>query len=345
MSEKEEHIRRSSFFIELEDRAVKCTLCPHECVIKEGKVGVCGVRGNIDGELYSLNYGRLIAIHNDPIEKKPLFHFLPSSKSLSIATVGCNFFCINCQNYSISQVRLEGVDDRIFGDYYPPEQIIDIAKRNGSQSISYTYTEPTIFSEYALDVMRLIKDRGERIYNVFVTNGYMSDRLIDSLSGFLDAANIDLKSFSDEFYKRVCKARLSPVLNTIKRFYSLGIHIEITTLLIPSMNDSESELKQIAEFISSVSPDIPWHISRYHPDYKLNLPPTPVEKIDQAREIGQKVGLKYVYAGNVWGDEGENTYCPGCKRLLVKREGFFVEENNIVDSKCRFCGYKIYGKF
>ncbi len=334
-----------SVFYEKSNGGLICTLCPHKCIIKEGRVGVCGVRGNINGELVALNYGRLVAIYNDPIEKKPLFHFLPSSKSLSIATIGCNLFCLNCQNYSISQIRVDSINERISGDYYTPQEIVDIALKNGSESISYTYTEPTIFADYALDVMRVSKEKKINLCHVFVTNGYMSDALIDKLKGNLDAANIDLKSFSDDFYKRNCKASLKPVLNTIKRFFELSIHIEITTLLIPTLNDSDEELSRIAEFIASVSPDIPWHISRYHPDYKLNIPPTPVESIERAREIGLKAGLKYVYSGNVWGDKGESTFCTECKRLLIKRVGFSVIENNIKNSECKFCNTKIYGRF
>ncbi len=334
-----------SEFYNKDGEYLRCTLCPHHCVIKEGKIGLCGVRGNIDGRLVALNYGKLIAVHNDPIEKKPLFHFLPSSKSLSIATSGCNLFCLNCQNYSISQMRVDSTREIIPGDLYSPEDIVNIALKNGSESISYTYTEPTIFADYAIDIMRITKERKTNLYNVFITNGFMSDALIDKLNGILDAANIDLKSFSDEFYKKNCKARLEPVLNTIRRFYESGIHIEITTLLIPTLNDSDEELNKISEFIASISPDIPWHISRYHPDYKLNLPPTPLKSIEKARDIGLKEGLKYVYSGNVWGDEGENTFCPSCKRLLIRRYGFSVDENNVLNSSCRFCGAHIYGRF
>ncbi len=334
-----------SIFYKEENEKIRCTLCPHSCLIREGDVGVCGVRGNVKGELIALNYGKLVAVHNDPIEKKPLFHFLPGSSSLSIATMGCNLFCLNCQNYSISQLRAESANDKIYGEYYSPEDIADIALKNGSQSISYTYTEPTIFSDYALDIMRLSRNRGINLSHIFVTNGYMSDALIDSLTGLLDAANIDLKSYSDEFYKKNCGAGLGPVLNTIKRFYKLGIHVEITTLLIPTLNDSDKELRQIAEFIASVNPDIPWHISRYHPDYKLDISPTPAGSIERAREIGIKAGLKFVYSGNIWGDEGENTFCPNCKKLLVKRIGFSVLENNVKASSCKFCKTKIYGRF
>ncbi len=330
----------SSFSL-MNEGVIECTLCPRRCRINDRRVGVCGVRGVKNGNLIALNYGRLIAIHNDPIEKKPLFHFLPGSKSLSIATIGCNLFCQNCQNYSISQQRLSGIDEAIFGDYYSPEEIIEIARKNNSKSISYTYTEPTIFAEYAFDIIKNSKD----LKHVFVTNGYMSDELIDKLLKNLNAANIDLKSFSDEFYKKVCKARLNPVLNTIKRFFEAGIHIEITTLLIPNLNDSEDELKKVAEFLSSISPDIPWHISRYHPDYKLNLPSTPLEKIERAREIGIGAGLRYVYSGNVWGDEGENTFCYNCKRMIVEREGFTVRRYEIVNGKCRYCNTSIYGLF
>ncbi len=242
-------------------------------------------------------------------------------------------------------MRAATTNDKIYGDYYSPDEIIDITQKNRSDSISYTYTEPTIFADYALDIMREIKRKGLNIKNVFVTNGFMSDELIDKLNGLLDAANIDLKSFSDDFYKKICKGRLEPVLNTIRRFFELGIHIEITTLLIPTLNDSEEELRSIAEFISSISPNIPWHISRYHTDYQMNLPPTPVGSIRRGREIGLKAGLRFVYTGNLWGDEGENTFCPDCKKPLIRRIGFDVVEDNIKNSSCSFCGYRIYGVF
>ncbi|MCX7944627.1 MAG: AmmeMemoRadiSam system radical SAM enzyme [Deltaproteobacteria bacterium] len=233
----------------------------------------------------------------------------------------------------------------MYGEYYSPKDIVDIAIKNHSESISYTYTEPTVFADYAIDVIEQSKEMKSQLYHVFVTNGYMSDELISRLEGLLDAANIDLKSFSDEFYKKVCKARLAPVLNTIKQFFNMNIHIEITTLLIPTLNDSDEELEKIAEFIASISPDIPWHISRYHPDYKLDISSTPTESISRAREIGRKSGLKFVYSGNIWGDEGENTYCPNCNKLLIRRVGFSVIENNISNSCCKFCNAKVYGRF
>lgn len=335
-----ERVYKSNFCEPLED-SLRCTLCPHNCLIREGRVGVCGVRGNIGGELIALNYGRLVAIHNDPIEKKPLFHFYPMSRSLSIATIGCNLFCLNCQNYSISQVRLDSPHKRCAGDYYRPEDILQMARSNGCLSISYTYAEPTIFSEFALDIM----DIESEIRHVFVTNGYMSDRLIDRLIKRLDAANIDLKSFSEDFYRRVCKGGVVPVLNTIKRFFEAGIHIEVTTLLIPTLNDSEDELREIASFLASISPEIPWHVSRYHPDYKLDLPPTPSISIRKARELGYSCGLKYVYSGNLWDEEGENTYCFQCKNLLIKREGFYVKRCEIINGGCKHCGTPVYGRF
>ena len=277
---------------------IQCEVCNHQCLILPGRRGICGVRENQDGKLYALNYGKVIAAHIDPIEKKPLYHFLPGTFSYSIATVGCNFKCLHCQNADISQYTKEWGGE-IIGDELLPEQVVKNAIKYNCPSISYTYTEPTIFLEYALDTMKLANQKG--LKNVWVTNGYMSDKTLKLIKPYLDAANVDLKSFSDEFYKRVCGARLQPVLDNLIKIKKAGIHLEVTTLIIPGENDSEKELKQIAEFIvEKLGADTPWHVSRFFPAYKMNnLPPTPVEKIYQAVEIGKKTGIKYVYAGNV----------------------------------------------
>jgi len=277
---------------------IQCEVCNHQCLIFPGGRGICGVRENQDGKLYALNYGKVIAAHIDPIEKKPLYHFLPGTFSYSIATVGCNFKCLHCQNADISQYTKEWGGE-IIGDELLPEQVVKNAIKYNCPSISYTYTEPTIFLEYALDTMKLANQKG--LKNVWVTNGYMSDKTLKLIKPYLDAANVDLKSFSDEFYKRVCGARLQPVLDNLIKIKKAGIHLEVTTLIIPNENDSEKELKQIAEFIvEKLGADTPWHVSRFFPAYKMNnLPPTPVEKIYQAVEIGKKTGIKYVYAGNV----------------------------------------------
>ncbi len=318
---------------------VRCLLCRHRCVISEGKRGICGVRENRGGKLYSLVYGKLIAYHVDPIEKKPLFHFLPGTYSYSIATVGCNFSCLHCQNWEISQ--LPKGDKHIPGKEISPEDVVEEAKLTNCRSISYTYTEPTIFYEFAFDAAKLAHK--ENIKNVFVTNGYINDEPLEEISKYLDAANIDLKGFNRDFYRKVCGADLDEVLDSIKLYKKLGIWIEITTLIIPKYNDNEDELREIAEFIKNeLGKDVPWHVTRFHPDYKLtDVSPTPVETLRRARDIGYDVGLRYVYEGNVF--EGENTYCYNCKELLIERRGFDVLKYNIKDGKCPKCGSKIAG--
>ena len=335
-------LKEAMFYEKLEDKLVNCNLCSHRCrKIADSKRGICGVRENRGGKLYSLVYGRVVARSVDPIEKKPLFQFLPGSMSYSIATVGCNFRCGNCQNFDISQLPKER--KVIVGQETSPEDIVSAAKRNNCKSIAYTYSEPTIFFEYALDVAKLAKKEG--LKNVFVTNGYITQEALREIAPYLDAANIDLKSFSDDFYKNNCGARLKPVLDSIKLYKSLGIWTEITTLIIPTLNDSEDELQKIAEFIKEeVGEDTPWHITQFHSMYKLpDLPRTPVETLRKARQIGLEAGLRYVYEGNVPGETGENTYCHNCKKTLIQRFGYSIQENKIKDSKCTYCGAKIDG--
>jgi len=274
----------------------------------------------------------------DPMEKKPLYHFLPGTLSYSIATPGCNFRCSFCQNWQISQPDLNTAFDRL--PYTEPEEIVRKAVSGGAHSISYTYTEPTIFMEYALDCARLAKEKGLR--NVFVTNGYQTPEAVKEMKGLIDAANVDLKAFSDDFYKSRCKARLQPVLDAIKCMVEAGIHIEVTTLVIPGLNDSEEQLKGIAHFLASLSKDLPWHISRFHPDYKeLSLPPTPLETLRRAASYGKEAGLRYIYLGNVLTDEGQNTYCPSCGAVLIERRGFGWTVLNLKEPKCPLCGYEI----
>ncbi|MEA2016363.1 MAG: AmmeMemoRadiSam system radical SAM enzyme [Actinomycetota bacterium] len=320
---------------------IRCDLCNHRCVIRNGEKGFCYVRQNIDGVLYSLVYSKIIAENSDPIEKKPLFHFMPGTSSLSVATMGCNFRCFYCQNYGISQAPSDF--DRIKGREVTPEELVEHALANGDKSISYTYTEPTIFFEYAYDTARLASRKG--LKNIFVTNGFMTTESLEMIEPYLDAANVDLKSFSNDTYKEKMGGRLKPVLNNIILMKKMGIWIEVTTLVIPTINDSDSELKQIADFIAGVDKDIPWHISAYYPSYKSSIPPTTLEKIKEAIEIGKKAGLKYIYGGNIHGSSFENTYCPECGRILIKREGFYVSDNNLKNGACPYCGEKIGGNF
>ncbi len=326
----------------LEGRAVRCNLCSHRCTIGEGGRGICGVRENRGGVLYSLVYGKALAAHVDPIEKKPFYHYLPGTLSFSIGTAGCNFRCRFCQNWQISQNANQYTE--MPGEDLPPEEVIRSAKENNCRSIAYTYTEPTVFFEYAYDTS--VSAKNEDIANLYVTNGYMTEEMLKTYDGFLDAANVDLKSLSDRFYKDVCGAHLDPVLGSLKLMKKMGIWIEVTTLVIPSLNDSIEELTQIAEFIKDeVGAETPWHISRFYPHYKMkHLPQTDVEIIHKAREIGLDTGLRYVYAGNIPGDIGENTYCYNCGGLLIRRYGFKVDDNRIIDSKCPDCGVKIDGR-
>ncbi|HNS05769.1 MAG TPA: AmmeMemoRadiSam system radical SAM enzyme [Candidatus Saccharicenans sp.] len=327
----------------LEGQRIQCRLCAHRCLLNAGQFGICGVRQNVEGTLYTYVYEEVIAAHIDPIEKKPLFHFLPGSLALSIATVGCNFQCPFCQNWEISQMRMSSGGEGLRSSYLSVAEVVRQAKLNRCASISYTYTEPTIFFEYAYDVARLA--RGEGIKNNFVTNGFMTAEALETIKPYLDAANVDLKFFREEKYKKVCKARLQPVLDSIKKMKELNIWVEVTTLIIPGENDSREELQEMARFLASVDPDIPWHLSRFHPDYKyLNSEPTPVATLLLARDIGREAGLNYIYLGNVWG-EGENTICPGCGALLIEREGFTVRKNRIKAGRCPDCGRLIAGVF
>ncbi|MDI6791116.1 MAG: AmmeMemoRadiSam system radical SAM enzyme [Thermodesulfobacteriota bacterium] len=334
-------MKKAMFYVKEEEQKVRCTLCNHHCLIMPGKHGICGVRENRDGVLYSLVYGQVIARHIDPIEKKPFFHFHPGSKSYSIATVGCNFHCLFCQNYEISQMPKE--EKGIAGEPFPPEEVVAAAGKLKCQSISYTYTEPTIFFEYAYDSARLANDRG--IKNVFVSNGYMGQEAIKTIQPYLHAANIDLKSYSEKFYKEICGARLKPVLENLTLMKKLGIWVEVTTLIIPTLNDSEKELQEIAGFIrTELGPETPWHVSRFHPMYRLTrVPSTPVQTVLKAREIGLKAGLYYVYSGNIPGQGGENTYCHKCGTLLIERLGFIILQYNVNNGKCPKCHAVVHG--
>lgn len=318
---------------------VSCFLCSHHCRISNGKFGICNVRENRDGVLFTHAYGELIARNIDPIEKKPLYHFLPGSKSFSIAAIGCNFQCGFCQNWQISQVK-EAKASGLHPEEVKPEDVVKQAKQTGSKSISYTYTEPTIFFEYAYEISQLAKKEG--LFNVFVTNGYMTKEMIQTIHPYLDAANIDLKSFRDDYYRKVCRGRLAPVLKNIELMKKLSIWIEVTTLVVPGQNDSEEELKKIANFLAGLDTSIPWHISRFYPQYKMeDLESTPLEILNQAYEIGKSAGLRYIYLGNV--GTGNNTYCYQCHRLLIERFGFSIEAYQIKEGRCPNCQSPIAG--
>jgi len=335
-------IKEAMLYGRRERKMAACRLCAHWCVIAPGRFGVCGMRENRDGILMTHAYGEVIAAHVDPIEKKPFFHFLPGSTSFSIATIGCNFQCPFCQNWEISQASRKGKTGG--GELrLSPEDIVGNAIKQGCRSISYTYTEPTIFFEYAYDTSGLARKSG--LFNNFVTNGFMTADALETIKPFLDAANVDLKAFREETYKKTCKARLGPVLDSIKLMRKLGIWVEITTLVVPGMNDGAEELRDIARFIVGVDPDIPWHISRFHPDFKYTeVGPTPLATLRKAFETGRAEGLRYVYIGNV-GGEGDLTLCPNCHRPLIKRHGFWVEENVIKNGECPYCATHIAGVF
>ncbi len=335
-------MKEAILYERLDNQVVQCNLCNHRCKIKPDKVGICHVRLNKDGTLFSLVYGKIIAQHVDPIEKKPLFHFLPGSRSLSIGTVGCNFQCDFCQNYEISQYpRLEG---RVEGQETTPEDIVSAAIATRSQSISYTYNEPTVFFEFAHDCAKIAVRHG--LKNVFVSNGYMTIETLDAIYPDLHGANIDLKAFRDEFYRRHCKARLGAVLDTLKHLKKQKVWLEVTTLIIPGENDDPAELKDIANFIhDELGSETPWHVTRFYPRFQLlTRPPTPVETLRKAYEIGKQAGLKYVYTGNVPGEDGEKTFCWQCGELLIDRFGFGIMNYRLTtEARCPKCGAKIDG--
>ena len=329
--------------IDRESGLVRCNLCNHRCRIKNNGCGICRVRENRDGHLVSLVYGHLISENVDPIEKKPIFHLLPGSLSMSIATVGCNFRCLHCQNYDISQYPRQN-GELPPGRTRTPQQVVEAALRLGCKSISYTYIEPTIFFEFAYETAALAREAG--LKNIFVSNGYTSAEATRKLAPVLDANNIDLKAFTEKFYKDVCGARLAPVLATIRLMKELGVWVEVTTLIIPGWNDSDQELRAMAEFIKDVDPTMPWHVTRFHPTYKMtDRPATPVATLRRARDIGLEAGLDYVYEGNVPGEGGENTYCPGCGEVIIRRFGFQANTDNLLNGACRNCHRPLAGIF
>lgn len=335
-------IQEAMLYQVVDDKKVHCFLCHHHCRIADSKLGVCGVRENREGTLYTHAYGEVISANIDPIEKKPLYHFLPGTSSFSIATAGCNFRCGFCQNWQISQISKRKVPD-LSGYQLSPEDIVVKAKETQCQSISYTYTEPTIFFEYAYDTAKLAKKEG--LFNIFVTNGYMTSEALETINPYLDACNVDLKSFREDFYKKICHGHLEPVLDSIRLMRRLNIWVEITTLVIPDENDDEKELTDIARFIAEVDTGIPWHISRFHPDYQFtDSRATPLELLRKAYSIGKNEGLKFIYIGNLPG-ESLDTVCPHCHKPVIRRRGLSVKENNMKDSRCPHCGEPIAGVF
>jgi pyruvate formate lyase activating enzyme len=333
-------MKEALLYDRLPNDSVRCRLCAHQCIIHPGESGICGNRENLYGRLYALNYGRLTTQHVDAIEKKPLYHFYPGSTVYSIGTVGCNFRCANCQNFEISQMPVG--EYSVTGGSVSPEEVVEQAIRCRCPSIAYTYNEPAVFYEYVLDVARLAHERSIR--NVFVTNGYLTPDALHTLAPYLDAVNVDLKSFSNEFYRTNCRAQLRPVLATLELLKQLSIWVEVSTLLIPTMNDTEREIRSIAEFLVGLGRETPWHVSAFYPAFRLrHLPPTPSEVLQRAREIGLEEGLRYVYTGNIDDAEREATYCYNCGREILSRRRYEIVENHISNGCCPFCRATIDG--
>ena len=322
-----------------EDMKVQCSLCPKQCIIAPGQSGDCRIRINVDGKLIATTYGYPCALHIDPIEKKPLFHFLPGSRVFSLATVGCNLHCKNCQNWEISQQAPIDVPSY----KVPPEEVAKISDKQKCQSVAYTYTDPAVFYEYTLDSSKEVKKRGMK--NIIVSAGYFNEKPLKELCKHIDGANIDLKAYSNKFYHDVCNATLKPVLNSLITIKSSGVHLEVTNLLLPTMNDSKKDIKALTKWVKeNLGKEVPLHFSRFFPQYLMrNLPPTSIETLKKARDIAKDVGMQYVYIGNVIGEDWENTSCPNCGKLLIERHGYLVKKNVIKNGKCPYCGYAIYG--
>ncbi len=327
------------YYEKLPDGEVRCLLCPKRCRVAPGGRGACGVRENRGGTYYSLVYGRPCATHLDPIEKKPFFHVLPGTLAYSIATVGCNLTCKFCQNWQISQSRPEDV--RI--EYTPPERVADGALRSGARSVAYTYGEPVVFNEYVQDIAALGREKG--VLSVVVSNGYIEEGPLSDLCAVVDAIKIDLKAFTDEYYRTICGATLRPVLDTIVRIRRSGVWLELVYLMVPTLNDDPGELREMARWLkTNVGADVPIHFSRFYPQYQLrDLPPTPVPSLERAYDICREEGLDFVYIGNVPGHRAENTFCPSCSEALIQRRGYRVTSVEIERGKCPFCGRTVPG--
>jgi pyruvate formate lyase activating enzyme len=332
-------LHEAKFYKQIDAFTVKCELCARGCTLSDGQRSFCRAREPKAGKLYSLVYGKVCAAHIDPVEKKPLFHFLPGTPAFSIATAGCNFRCKYCQNWQISQFPPE----KIINDELSPKEAVDRAIKNKCPSIAYTYTEPSIFYEYMLDTARIAKLSGIR--NMYHSNGSLTSKPAEEIALYLDAANIDLKGFTQEFYSEVSAGYLETVLETLKILKRNKVWLEITNLVVSTLNDDLGKIRQMCVWIKeNLDPDVPLHFSRFWPQYKLaHLPPTPVETLEKAREIAQDIGLNFVYIGNVPGHPAESTYCPGCKKPLIRRSGYSILENNLSNGKCSFCKRPIPG--
>lgn len=318
---------------------VQCHLCPHRCIIADGERGTCRVRENRGGRLYSMVFGNPCAVHVDPIEKKPFYHFLPTAPAFSLATAGCNLRCLYCQNWSISQVPPEQTENMNL----PPEEVVRNAQRYQAPVIAYTYSEPTIFYEYMLATARLAREAGLR--SVVISAGFINPDPLRELCAAVDAIKIDLKGYDEDFYRKVCEAELGPVLEAIRTIYQSGVHLEVVNLVVPTLNDSLEQLQALARWMAQdLNPNVPLHFSRFYPQYKLtDLPPTPVERLDRAREVALEAGMRFVYVGNVPGHPGNNTYCPACSRPIIVRQGFAVSEYHLQDGACAYCDQPIPG--
>ncbi|MCP4677792.1 MAG: AmmeMemoRadiSam system radical SAM enzyme [Deltaproteobacteria bacterium] len=323
----------------MKNNKIRCTLCPRKCEVADRERGTCGVRENVDGVYYTLVHSNPCSLNNDPIEKKPLFHYRPGTKSFSMATAGCNIECRFCQNWQISQFRPEQVASR----QATPEQIVSGARRNGSRSIAFTYSEPVVFYEYMRDIC--LAAEGTGIGRVMISNGYILKKPLQELLPHMDAVKIDFKAFSESFYRDVCSAHLRPVLDTLVEIRRAGVWLEMVMLVVPTLNDDASELKAMCRWImQKLGPDVPIHFTRFHPMYKIkNLPPTPVKTLERARKTALDAGLNFAYAGNVPGHPGENTFCPKCRKTLIERDGYFIAKNHIKNGRCPHCNVKVAG--
>ncbi|MBN2279521.1 MAG: AmmeMemoRadiSam system radical SAM enzyme [Candidatus Marinimicrobia bacterium] len=321
----------------LENQKIQCNLCPKNCIMNKDQSGFCKVRKNIDGKLYSMVYGKPVALNIDPIEKKPLYHFYPGTKIFSIGTLGCNFACKFCQNYDISQKDFVSINLRDVS----PQEVIESAIANRCQSIAFTYNEPTVFGEYVFDIAKIAQQRGMK--TVMVTNGFINRKPLDEIYHYIDAVNVDIKSFSEEFYRNICSGELGPVLKSIKRLNELGVFIEITNLIIPGINDNPVSIYELLHWIEmEMGYDIPLHFSAFHPDYKMrDVAPTKKEALDAIYKIAREMGFKYIYEGNVMAGTHDNTYCPRCGKLLIERNYFSILNNSLKTDRCDICGEKI----